>query len=306
MNNIFSPDMFQNDAVVNALIAGTVVAAVTAALGFFVVLRGLSFAGHAITDIGFTGGAGAVLLGVSELWGLLVFCALAAVGIALLGEKARDRDVATGVVLALSFGLGALFLYASNHIAAASHNAGAPFMLLFGSIFEVDPAIIPVMVAIGVACLAVLMVLYRPLLFASISPETAAARGVPVRLVGLVFLVAMALAVAETAQVVGVLLSTALLIGPAATAVYLTAHTGRAIALAVVLGVLETWLGITLAYDSYTWGSGGTGWPVSAFITVLALAAYLLARLLRPAARRRERALEASSGRADAGTAALA
>ena len=260
MTTLFSPDMFQNDAVVNALIAGTVVAVVTAVLGFFVVLRGLSFAGHAITDIGFTGGAAAVFLGISELWGLLVFCALAAIGMALLGERARDRDVATGVVLALSFGLGALFLYASNHSAASSHNVGAPFMLLFGSIFEVDPAIIPVMVAIGVACLAALAALYRPLLFTSISPETA--------------------------QVVGVLLSTALLIGPAATATYLTARTGRAIALAVVLGVVETWLGVVLAYDSYTWGGGGTGWPVSFFITVLALAAYLLARLLRPAARR--------------------
>jgi len=300
MTNFFSPDMFQNEAVVNALLAGTVVAAVTAVLGFFVVLRGLSFAGHAITDIGFTGGAGAVLLGINPLWGLLVFCALAAVGIGLLGERARDRDVATGVILALSFGLGALFLFASTKF------ANAPFSLLFGSIFEVDPAIIPVMVAIGLACLVALAVLYRPLLFASVSPEMAAARGVPVRLIGILFLVVMALAVAETAQVVGVLLSTALLIGPAATATYLTAHTGRAIALAVVLGVGETWLGIVLAYDSVNWGSSGAGWPVSFFITVLALAAYLLARLLRPAARRRERALEAVDGRADAGMAAPA
>ncbi len=291
MNTLFSPDMFGNDTVVNALVAGTIVAAVTAVLGFFVVLRGLSFAGHAITDIGFTGGSAALLIDVNELWGLLVFCTLAAVGIALLGERARDRDVATGVILALAFGLGALFIYASGHLSLGSHNANATFTLLFGSIFDADPSLTPVMADIGLACLAVLGVLYRPLLFASVSPETAAARGVPVRLIGVVFLVVMALAVAETAQVVGVLLSTALLIGPAATANYLTAHTGRAIALAVVLGVVEVWVGIVLAYDSYSWGNG-TGWPVSAFITVLALAAYLLARLMRPAARRRTRARE--------------
>jgi len=295
MTTLFSPDMFQNDAVVNALIAGTIVAVVTAALGFFVVLRGLSFAGHAITDIGFTGGSAAALLGIPALWGLLAFCTLAALGIALLagspeGGGARDRDVATGVILALAFGLGALFIYAGSHLVLGSHNVNTTFTLLFGSIFDADPAIIPVMVAIGLACLVALAALYRPLLFASVSPETAAARGVPVRLIGVLFLVVMALAVAETAQVVGVLLSTALLIGPAATATYLTARTGRAIALAMVLGVVETWVGITLAYDSYTWG-GGTGWPVSAFITLLALGAYLLARALRPAARRRERML---------------
>jgi len=290
MTTLFSPDMFQNDAVVNALIAGTIVAVVTAVLGFFVVLRGLSFAGHAITDIGFTGGSAAALLGIPALWGLLAFCTLAALGIALLGERARERDVATGVILALAFGLGALFIYAGSRLAVGSHNVNTTFTLLFGSIFDADPAIIPVMVAIGLACLAALAALYRPLMFASVSPETAAARGVPVRLIGVLFLVVMALAVAETAQVVGVLLSTALLIGPAATATYLTARTGLAIALAVILGVVETWVGITLAYDSYTWG-GGTGWPVSAFITLLALGAYLLARALRPAARRRERML---------------
>lgn len=282
--SLFPPAMLQNEQVTNALLAGAVVAVVSAALGYFVVLRGLSFAGHAVTDIGFTGGAGAVLLGLNALWGLLAFCVLAAAGIDLLGQRARERDVATGVVLALALGLGALFLYVGTRYVSE------PATLLFGSIFAVDPAIVGVMVWIGLGCLAVLAALYRPLLFCSISPETAAARGLPVRLVGLLFVVTMAVGVAEAAQVVGVLLSTALLIGPAATAVYFSTRPGWAIAIAAMLGLLETWAGIVLAYDSYTWPPGDKGWPVSFFITALALALYLAARLLRPAARRATRA----------------
>jgi len=276
---IFPSDLFQNEEVTNALTVGAVAAVLSALLGYFVVLRGLSFAGHAVTDVGLTGGAGAALVNVSPLWGLLAFCLLAAVGVDLLGDRARERDVATGVILAVMLGVGALFLYASTTF------ANEPYTLLFGSIFGADPTLTPVLVVIGLICLAILAVLYRPLLFCSISPETAAARGVPVRLVGLVFIATMAVGVAEAAQVVGVLLSTALLIGPAAAASYLTARPGLALALAVVIGLVETWLGIVLAYDSYTWPPGGKGWPVSFFITVLALGVYLLARLLRPASR---------------------
>ncbi len=281
--DLFPPGLWQNEQVVNALIVGAVAALVCAALGYFVVLRGLSFAGHAVTDIGLAGAAGAVLLGLSALWGLLAFCVLAATGVDLLGERARERDVATGVILALALGLGALFLYIGTRY------VNEPYILLFGSIFEADPALTPLLAAIGGACLALLAVLYRPLLFSSVNPEAAAARGVPVRLVGLLFIATMAVGVAEAAQVVGVLLGTALLIGPAASAAYLVARPGWGIAVAAALGVLETWAGIVLSYDSYywTWPASGKGWPVSFFITVLALGVYLLARLARPAARRR-------------------
>jgi len=292
VQSVFAPGFWQNALVTNALVAGAVVAVVSAALGYFVVLRGLSFAGHAVTDVGVTGAAGAVLLGTSALWGLLAAGMLAAVGIDLLGgegDGARERDVATGVVLALALGLGALFLYFSTRFVSE------PFTLLFGSIFTVDPALTRVMAVIGIGCLAVLATLYRPLLFSSVSPETAAARGVPVRLVGALFLVTMAVGVAEAAQVVGALLSTALLIGPAAAAAYLTARPGRAIVAAAALGVLETWAGIVLSYDSYTW-PGGKGWPASFFITALALGVYLLARALRPAARGAGRARLATGG----------
>ncbi|HXT35509.1 MAG TPA: metal ABC transporter permease [Chloroflexota bacterium] len=278
---LFSPDMFSNDQVTGALLAGGVVAAVSAVLGYFVVLRGLSFIGHAVTDIGFTGGAGASLLGLNALWGLATFCVAAALGVGALGNRARERDVATGVILALALGIGAMFLYINTRYVSA------PFTLLFGSIFEVDPDTTRVMAWVGLLCLAVLAVLYRPLLFCSLAPETAEARGVPVRFISTVFLVCMAVAVAEAAQVVGVLLSTALLIGPPATAAYLVARPGLGIAIAAVAGVLETWLGIDLSYVSYNWPPSGKGWPVSFFITSLALGFYVVARLLRPAFRQR-------------------
>jgi zinc/manganese transport system permease protein len=278
---VFTSDMFANDQVTNALLAGAVVAAISAVLGYFVVLRGLSFIGHAVTDIGFTGGAGAAMLGLNALWGLGTFCVAAALGVGALGRRARERDVATGVILSLSLGLGAMFLYVNTRFVSA------PFTLLFGSIFEVDPGTTRVMVVAGVVCLVVVAMLYRPLLFSSLHPETAAARGVPVRTISALFLVCMAVAVAEAAQVVGVLLSTALLIGPPATAGYLVARPGPGIVVAAVIGIVETWLGIDLAYVSYYWPPGGKGWPVSFFITVLALLFYVLARLLRPAFRRR-------------------
>jgi zinc/manganese transport system permease protein len=160
--------------------------------------------------------------------------------------------------------------------------------LLFGSIFAVDPDVIHAMIAIGLSCLLLLAALYRPLLFISVSPQTAEARGVPARLISALFLACMAAAVAEAAQVVGVLLSTALLIGPPATAAYLTRRPTTAICLAAAIAVIETWIGIALAYDSYYWPPGGKDWPVSFFITSIALAAYLGARYIAHARRTSE------------------
>jgi zinc/manganese transport system permease protein len=265
-------DPWQNHLVVNAMQAGTMVAVLCAALGFFVVLRGLSFIGHAVTDVGFTGGAGAALIGVSSLWGLLAFSAAAALGVGLLADRARERDVATGVVLALALGLGALFLSVGTQFASQ------PFSLLFGSVFAMDPDTMRDMVIVGAGALLTLAVIYRPLLYCSISPQAAAAHGVPVRWVSILFLLCMAVAVAEAAQVVGVLLCTALLIGPPATAACLARRPGSVLALAILLGVLETWAGIILSYDSYYWPPGHRGWPVSFFISTMAVLCYLLAR----------------------------
>lgn len=278
--SLFPSSMLNNPQVSNALVVGLVAAALSALIGYFVVLRGLSFAGHAVTDIGFAGGAGAILFGLNSFWGLLAFCLLAALGIDLLGARARERDVATGIILALALGLGSLFLSIGTRF------INERFTLLFGSIFEADPSGTSALVAIGVGCVAVLAALYRPLVLASVAPDVAAARGVPVRLVGLLFIATMAIAVAEAAQVLGVLLSTALLIGPAASAGFLSARPWLVLVLGVVLGCAETVIGIVLAYDSSSWSPSGKGWPVSFFITGLALLVYLLTRFLRPVARR--------------------
>ncbi len=266
---------FASPNVQAALAASAIVAALSAAVGYFVVLRGLSFAGHAITDVGLTGGAGALLAGIDPLVGLIAFSVGAALAVGFLGDRARERDVATGIVLAFALGVGALFLHVQTRY------ANAQSALLFGSVFDTDPGLLRVVALVGAPVLAALAIAYRPLLFASVAPEVARASGVAVRSLGFAFLAVMAVAVAETAQIVGVLIATALLVGPAATAMALVRDPLRGIALAMLLAVGECWLAIALAYASFGWGRGAHGWPVSFFVAVLALAAYLGARLYR-------------------------
>jgi zinc/manganese transport system permease protein len=255
-----------------ALLASAIVAALTAAIGYFVVLRGLSFAGHAVTDIGLTGGAGAMLAGVNPLVGLIAFSVGAATAVGALGDRARERDVATGLVLALALGLGALFLHLQTTFANAQST------LLFGSIFDIAPTLLRIVAAIAAVALLALALMYRPLLFSSVAPEAARSAGVPSRAIGFAFLIVMAVAVAETAQIVGVLIATALLIGPAATAMALVREPLRGVALAMVLGILEMWLAIVLSFASFDWSHGAQSWPVSFFVAVVALAAYVGAR----------------------------
>jgi zinc/manganese transport system permease protein len=266
---------FASPNVQAALLASAIVAALSAAIGYFVVLRGLSFAGHAVTDIGLTGGAGALLAGVPPLAGLIAFSIGASVAVGALGDRARERDLATGLVLAFALGIGALFLHLQTQA------ANAQSALLFGSVFETDPALLRAVAIIGACAVLALAAMYRPLLFSSVAPEVARVSGVAVRSLGFAFLVVMAIAVAETAQIVGVLISTALLVGPAATAIALVREPLRGIGCAMLLGIAEVWLAIVLAYASFGWSHGTTTWPVSFFVAVLALAAYLTARTLR-------------------------
>ncbi len=258
-----------------ALVASGIAAALSAAVGYFIVIRGLAFAGHALTDIGLTGGAGALVVGAPPLWGLLAFSLGGAAGIGALGGRARERDLATGLVLAVALGLGALFLHVQ------SHYANAQSVLLFGSVFEVDAATLRAMTIVGACALAALAAIFRPLLFASVAEQTAQAAGLPVRTLGFSFLAITAIAVAETAQIVGVLIATALLIGPPATALTLIRRPFAAIVLAVALGIAEAWLGIALAYVSFSWSADRQGWPVSFFVAALALSALVIARAVR-------------------------
>ena len=268
-------DFFASDDVRLALLAGIVVASVAAAVGYFVVLRALSFAGHAVADVGLSGGAGALLAGLDPLVGLVVFSVAAALAVGALGARARERDVATGLVLATALGVGALFLHVQTR------NANAQTALLFGSIFETDRGVL-VDLSIAGACAAIALAAgFRPLLYASVSRDGARIAGVPTATLGYAFLVVMATAVAETSRVVGVLIATALLVGPPATAMALVRRPLAAVALAMAIGSCEIVLAIALAYASFGWSAAHRGWPVSFFVTILALGGLAAAKLVR-------------------------
>jgi zinc/manganese transport system permease protein len=241
------------------------VAVVSGLIGFFLVLRAQTFAGHALSHVGFAGATGAVLFGASPLWGLVTLTLVAGIGMGLLGERLYQRDVAIGIVLAMSLGLGLLFL---NFFTAYASQATA---LLFGNILGVDTATVWTLLLLGIVAIAALAVLSRPLLFASLQPELAEAKGVSLRLVSVLFLAIVAVGVAECAQIVGVLLVFALMVGPAAAAQRLTARFWDGLALSVALALGEAWLGLMLAY----W----TDWPTSFWITMLSGGVYLVAVL---------------------------
>ena len=260
--------MLDYDFMRTAFMAGGIVAVIAGAVGFFLVLRGLTFAGHALGHIGFAGATGAVLIGVGPLWGLLAFTLAAAVAMGLLGERLRGRDVAVGIILALSLGVGVLFLYLyTTHASEAT-------AILFGNVFGVGRDTVWSLLGLGAVSLGALALIARPLLFASLAPELAEARGVSLRLLSVLFLAVVAVAVAETAQVVGVLLVFALMVAPAAAALGLTAHLGRGVLLSVGLALVETWAGIALAYVS--------DWPPSFWIVSLGCGVYFASLLRLP------------------------
>jgi zinc/manganese transport system permease protein len=274
MHWVFEPGFFSSQPVHVALVVGGVAAAVSAVVGIFTVMRGQSFAGHALTDVAAAGGSAAFLHGLSPLagfigGGLVGGGAMEAVGV----QRVRGRDLATGIVLGAATGLTALFLYLDTTSGATT---GATQTILFGSIFSINSSTVPVVIVLSVVAVGLIAALYRPLLLASTNGDMAAARGIPVRLVGIGFMVALAVAVGLSSLAIGAILSTTLLIGPAATAIRLTSRFGAAVAVAVVIGVGATWLGTLLAYDSYYWGADHAGFPVSSFIVLVTFAAYLM------------------------------
>jgi zinc/manganese transport system permease protein len=261
-----------NGAVHTALAVGFLVALVSGPVGVLTIARGQSFAGHSLSDIGTAGGSGSYLLGTNVLLG---FVSVNIVGAALMeltgSTRARSRDVATGIVLGAALGLAAFFL----HLQTQSSTTGATISVLFGSIFTLGSTTVPIVGGLAAAALGLVVLLYRPLLFSSLNAELAAARGVATGLVGAGYLVALALAVSLSAVTIGAVLSTALLIGPAATAFRLTRRPGRAMGLAAAIGLVETWAGVGLAYASYYWPPAQRGWPVSFFVVALSLVGYL-------------------------------
>jgi zinc/manganese transport system permease protein len=248
----------------NAFAAAGIAAVVSGLVGYFLVLRGQTFAGHALSHIGFAGATGAVLLGVASVWGLVGFTIVAGVGMGLLGERLSGRDVAIGVVLSLALGFGLLFLH---YYTAFATQATA---LLFGNVLAVDRSTIVTLVALAAITLLGLAAIMRPLIFASLQPELAEAKGVPLRLVSTAFLVIVALAVSQSAQIVGVLLVFALMVGPPATAQRLVSGLWSGMVLSAGIALAEAWLGLVIAYH--------TDWPVSFCIAMLSALGYFLTR----------------------------
>ncbi|WP_150956295.1 metal ABC transporter permease [Microbacterium testaceum] len=269
-----------------ALVVGTVVAVLSGIVGVFTITRGQSFAGHALADLGAVGGSGAFLLGVSQLWGFVAAGVLSAVVMEAIGtRRLAGRDVATGVVFGAGTGLTALFLTLDTLIGGSSN---AAISVLFGSLFSIDSRLVPVIVGLGVVAVAVVALIWRWVSLETLDSDLAAARGVPTRWASSLFLVALALAVQLSSLSIGAILSTALLIGPPATALLFTRRLGTAAVLAATLAVAQVFVGCLVSFASFDW-FGGSSWPVSFTIVAAVFLTYLSARAvtaLRPAPRR--------------------
>jgi zinc/manganese transport system permease protein len=250
-----------------ALIAGAVVAVVSGAIGIFVVTRGASFAVHAISELGFTGAAGALVVGLDPVIGMIGGSLGVGLVLGVLSLRGRERDSAIGAVLAFGLGVGVLFLSLYHGYATQATN------LLFGSIVGVSDrqllelAVVTLIVMVGIAAL------YRPLLFSSVDPEVAAARGVPLRALSVAIFLLLALTTAEAIQVVGVLLVLTLVITPAAAAQRLTARPAVALMLSIVIALAATEGGILLSLAQ--------PWPTSFFISAISFSVYVAARVFR-------------------------
>jgi zinc/manganese transport system permease protein len=257
----------------NALLVGTMMALLAGAIGYFVILRGQSFAAHMLSQVGFPGAAAGVLVHTSPVLGLIVFCVGGALGIGWSGRSVdtgrRTESAAIGSILAFSLALGLLFfrLYAGS--------APGIYAFLFGTILGITDRDVVVTAVTTLIGLAVIAVIGRPLLFASVDPDAAEARGVPLRAISIVFLILVALSVAETVQVIGTLLIFALLVAPAAAAQQLTARPGVGLALTIAFSLLFVWFGLAIAYFTLL--------PVGFLVTSLAFATYLFIRFYKAA-----------------------
>jgi len=276
--------LFQFQFMVNAFRAGTIVAVVAAVIGWFMVLRRQAFAGHTLAVVGFPGAAGAVWLGISAAWGFFGFCLAAALLIAGLrpgdGHGYSEESAGIGVIQAFALASGFLFVSLSRSFLNGVN------ALLFGTFLGITNAQVIVLLVVGALALTVVAAVGRPLLFASVDPDVAAARGVRVRGLAVLFLVLLGLTAAEVSQITGTLLVFALLVMPAATAQLLTARPALSLAVTVAIAVVVTWLGLAVAYFS--------PYPIGFFVTTFAFAAYVGAAATRRVGWRRARALVAA------------
>jgi zinc/manganese transport system permease protein len=250
---------------VNALVAGGVVAVMAGLLGWLMVLRSETFAGHTLSMMAFPGASGAALIGVAATWGYFVFCVAGGLVIGRFsggrGRSWSEQSAVIGSVQALALGLGFLFVSLYGGVLGNLDN------LLFGTFLGISNGQVLVLVGVAVVAVVALAVLGRPLMFASVDADVASAKGVPVRVLGIVFLMLLGLAVAATSQITGVLLVFALLLMPAASAQAITARPGLSLVLTVAIGLAVVWLGLGIAYFSV--------YPAGFFVTTISFAVYL-------------------------------
>lgn len=251
---------------VNAYRAGTIVAVLAALIGYFMILRKQTFAGHTLSVVGFPGAAGAIWLGVSATYGYFVFCLSAAMVIALMplrGRRMADQSALIGTVQAFALACGFLF------VALYKGFLGGTTALLFGSFLGITAHQVLILAAVSVIVIAALVLIARPLLFASLDPDVAAAHDVPVRLLDVGFLLLLAACVAETSQITGVLLVFTLLVLPPATAQQLTSRPARGLLLSLLIALITTWLALGIAFYS--------PYPLGFWLSTLAFAEYVAA-----------------------------
>jgi zinc/manganese transport system permease protein len=272
---------------VNALLAGSIVAVMAGLVGWLMVLRRQAFAGHTLSMMAFPGASGASLVGIPAAWGYFAFCGAGALAIGRLSGRGRgtssEQGARIGAIQATALALGFLFVSLYGGV------LGDLESLLFGNILAISDGQLLALAAVALAVLATLGALARPLLFASVDPDVAGARGVRVRLLSGGFLLLLALAVAATSQITGPLLVFALLVAPAATAQLISARPAVSLALSVLLGLLIVWLGMGIAYFSV--------YPAGFFISTIAFAVYLLARIAVGLTGRRKSARGAADAR---------
>src|SRR5712692_2718472 len=246
--------------------AGTVVAIVAGIVGYFVVLRRSSFAAHSLSHIGFAGAAGAALFGISPVYGLLLFTTVGGSSMAVLSPKATYRDISIGTVLAFMLDLGVLFISLYTGYATAAYS------ILFGEILGISSSDVLLTLVASLIILATVAVVYRPLLFASLDEDVAEAKGLPTFLLGIIFMLLVAVATSIAVQVVGVLLIFSLMVTPAAIAQELAKRPQRIMIISVGVALMATWLGLLISfYEPY---------PVSFFITSIVFFLYLFVRFV--------------------------
>ena len=262
--NIF--DYLSQSFAQHALIAAALVAVITGLIGPFVVMRGMSFAVHGTAELAFTGAVAGLLVNGNPVEGALVGAMVVAAIIGFLGARERERDSAIGVILAFGLGLGVLLLGYYHGFATEATN------ILFGNIFGVSDAQLYILIVIGIVVIAAMIVLYRPLLFASVDPDVADAKGVPVRLLGILFLFVLAFSVTEAAQIVGTLLVLSLAITPAAAAQRLSSRPLVVTALSIAFALTASVGGLLVSLQSGTI-------KASVLVTMISFAIYIVARL---------------------------